>query len=131
MQSRLLQADEWEKLLEWEPFKSYGLPDLTAREQWQVIVVEDEGRIVAISGMFNAIHWDLWQVAPDYQRNPAVIRSLIREGRQLLLEHDIPQVHAIISADAPEILRSQALRLGLKPAPGQLYWSATADLTEA
>lgn len=123
---RLLPAEEWPRLLTFEPFASGGLP---TPDQWRIIVAEEAGQIVAFCCVFAAAHLEPWYIAPSHRRHPGVARGLVRASYQLLRELDIGAAFAIVSDLQPE---QQAIveRLGFTAAPGRLYTIAVDDLEE-
>lgn len=115
--ARVLPPDEWDKLADFEPFKSHGLPTV---EHWRVIVGEVDGEIISFCCLFNAVHWEPWYIAPAYRKHPGLIRAMINKTDEELLAAKVGNVFVCVSDDLPE---QQALveRFGFEPAPGKLY----------
>lgn len=116
--TRLLPASEWQRLAEFEPFASGGLP---APDLWRIVVAEDDGRIVGFCGLFETVHWDPWYVDPAYRGNPVVFKDLIEGGVQVMIEHDINLVHTTVPDGRPDI-EAMLLRFGFEQAPGKLFY---------
>ena len=115
--ARLLPEAEWDKLKTIEPFASNGLPNA---EHWLVPVVEDQGRIVASCGIFDAVHWDCFQIDDAYQANPVVFKQLLAMAIQTLQDHDVPGAHLTVPHNRPD-LQAMVERFGFVEAPGKLY----------
>lgn len=74
MIARILPPDEWSKL-------DTGFPPIgtTLRpEDSQVIVIEDEGKIVASVGTFRVTHFESLWIHPEYRGNAGVARRLMK-----------------------------------------------------
>jgi hypothetical protein len=125
---RLLPNDEWNKLLAYEPFKSHGLPQTP--DHWRVCVVEEGDQIVGLSCIFTAVHWDIWEIRPEYQGNPTVVKGLIAEGLGLLKESGVVGVFAVVDNAQPESHHDLMRHFGFTEAPGVLYSATIADLPE-
>ncbi len=125
---RLLPASEWDKLLAYEPFRSHGLP--TNPDHWRVIVAEEGDQIVGLSCVFTAVHWDVFEIRPEYQKNPAVVKGLIVEGVKLLKEAEVAGVFAVVDNSQPESHHALMRHFGFTEAPGMLYVANIADLPE-
>ena len=115
--ARLLPTDEWSRLTTIEPYASSGLPD---PRSWVIVVVEDRGEIVASCALFDAVHWDGFQIDPAYQKNPAVFRQLLDLSLETLRSHGVAGVHITVPDDQPE-LQAMVERFGFVRAPGVLY----------
>lgn len=115
MRTRVLPVEEWPRLMEVEPFQTYGLPN---PQHWIVIVVEDdEGRIVAHTDLSDAVHWD-FHVTPEWRGNAGVFRALLEHGQEALQANAVAGAHTTI---ADPIVQAMAERFGFIPAPGKLY----------
>jgi hypothetical protein len=101
-----------------EPFASGGLPNPA---YWRIVVVERDGQVVAMCSLFDAVHWDMFWVAGPDQGNPAVFRELITGGVQVMVDHDIQQVHTTVPTGRPD-LEAMLERFGFTRAPGALYF---------
>lgn len=117
---RELPEADWPRLLAAgvEPFATHGLPQ---RPGWRIIVAERAGTLVAGSCLFDAVHWDGWWIAPEEQRNPALVRGMLRTGRDILRAHDVSGVFAQVANDHDPAYYGMITRLGFQPAPGALY----------
>jgi hypothetical protein len=125
---RILPPHEWDKLLAYEPFRSHGLPE--APDHWRVCVVEDGDQIVGLSCIFTAVHWDIWEIRPEYQKNPAVVKGLITEGLALLKDTGVTGVFAVVDNHQPESHHALMKHFGFTEATGVLYSANIADLPE-
>lgn len=77
MNVRLLPRSEWDRL------SVTGTPVIGSTlepEDAVVIVVEDEGRIVATMEAFRVTHFDGLWIDPDYRGNAGLGRKLIKAG---------------------------------------------------
>ena len=128
---RELPEAEWPRVLEFEPFATHGIP---VGEHWRIIVAEQDGHVVGFCCLFDAVHFEPWYIRPDQRGNPAVVRGLLRESRQMLTEAGIKGVFAVVERSAsglvPLSYEHMLSRLGFRPAQGQLYFLATDDLPE-
>lgn len=117
--TRVLPTEEWTRLLDFEPFRSTGLPDRP--DLWRIGVVERDGQILAFSALFTTVHWDLFHVAPAERGNPAVFRALLERGVETLVEHQIAVVHTTVPEGQPQ-LESMLERFGFTRTAGALYY---------
>lgn len=115
---RVLPQEEWGKVAGIEPFASGGLPD---PEHWRIVVVERDGTIVAVSSLFDTVHWDLFWVAEAERGNPVVFKELVEGGIAVMVEHDLKQVHTTVPFGRPDLSRMLE-RVGFQLAPGELYF---------
>lgn len=124
---RDVPSEEWPRLLEFEPFKSNGLPEDNGH--WKILVAEVDGEIVGCTGLHTQVHWDPWWISPEHRGNAGIVRGLIKQGAELLDRLGVRDAFATIE---DENVRSQALarRLGFEPAPGQLYIINVPELKE-
>ena len=125
---RLLPPEEWSKLLAFEPFRSCGLPESPIN--WRICVAEHDGEIVGHCCIFSAVHWDMWQIHPAYQKNPNVVKGLIKTGTDVLKEADVAGVFAVVDKEQPESHHRLMTHFGFQPAPGALYLLDMANLLE-
>lgn len=126
---RELPYAEWPKLIEQGiyPYSVSGTPDPTGGH-WRILVAERDGQIVGCTSVHTQVHWDPWYV-DSKQDGLAIVRGLIRQGRDLLLENHIEHAFATIDNDHT-ITQDLAARLGFTPAPGKLYLLNVPDLEE-
>lgn len=117
--TRVLPPEEWTRLVDFEPFRSTGLPDRP--DLWRIGVVERDGQIVAFSALFTTVHWDLFHVVPAERGNPAVFRALLERGAETMIEHQIAVVHTTVPAGQPE-LEAMLERFGFTRTEGALYY---------
>jgi hypothetical protein len=127
---RVLPREEWPRILDADaletPFQAYGLPQ---GDGWRILVAETaEGRIVALSCLYDTVHWDGWFVAPAHRGNPSIIRQMLRVGRAELREHDIQGVFALVAENQTDAYRAMIERLGFRQAGGALYVLVVDDL---
>lgn len=115
--SRLLPVEEWGKLQAIVPYFKDGLPD---EQHWVMPVVEVDGQIVASCALFDTVHWDIFNILPAYQKNPAVVRKLIALGLDTMRESGIPSVHLTIPFDQPDLM-ALAAEFGFVESPHKLY----------
>lgn len=113
---RVLPPEEWPRLQDRFPYNQ-GLPD---PEHWRIIVAEQDGQIVGRCAIFDTVHWDDWDIAPDHQGKAAVFRGLVREGLQVLHEAGILGVHTTVPDSRPD-LQHLVEHFGYQVAPGKLY----------
>lgn len=118
--TRQLPPEEWHRILDQgiEPFATHGLPGDPSH--WRLVVAEEDGVIVGLSGLYEAVHNDPWWVAPAYRGHPTILRRLWQEVRSVLDEHDVRMVFATVADDQPDV-QQLAERFGFEPAPGRLY----------
>ncbi len=115
---RLLPPDEWERLAEFEPFASHGLPTV---DHWRVFVGESDGTIIGFCCLFNAVHFEPWYIAPEFRKHPGLLRGLIDAAGVELTAAKVGQVFVCVGDDLPaqaEIVK----RFGFTEAPGKLYF---------
>lgn len=126
---RELPAVEWPRLVEQGiyPYAMSGLPD-PKDGNWRILVAERGGQIVGCTSVHTQVHWDPWYV-DSKQDGLSIVRGLIRQGRDLLLDLGIEHAFATID-DQHLITQDLAARLGFTPAPGKLYLLNVPDLEE-
>lgn len=124
---RELEPAEWPRLLEFEPFKSSGLP--IDNGHWKILVAEVDGVIVGCTSLHTQVHWDPWWIAEGWRGNPGVVRGLIRQGATVLTNLGIADAFATIE-DQNLLSIALANRLGFEAAPGKLYVIRVPDLKE-
>jgi hypothetical protein len=73
MTTRILPPDEWSRLAHTE-FRH--LPYVTG-DELQVVVVEDEGRIVGCWGLMTMLHLEGLWIDPAYRGRPSVAKRLL------------------------------------------------------
>ena len=115
---RELEPEEWPRLLEFEPFKSSGLP--ADNGHWRILIAEVDGEIVGCTSVHSQVHWDPWWIADEHRGNAGIVRGLIKQGALLLNNLGIPHAFATIE-DQNVVSQGLAKRLGFEPAPGKLY----------
>lgn len=114
---RLLPPEDWHKLQPLVPYFKDGLPD---SQHWIMPVVEIDGQIVASCALFDTVHWDVFNILPQYQKNPAVVRALIQLSLETMRESGVPSVHLTIAEDQPD-LAAMAAEFGFVESPHRLY----------
>ena len=76
MEARILAPDEWVKLeTGFEPLGTTLRP-----EDSQVIVIEEDGKIIASVGTFRVTHFESLWIHPDYRGNAGVARRLMKQA---------------------------------------------------
>lgn len=116
--SRLLPPEEWDKVAHVPPFSTVGIPD---PDHWRVLVVEDaEGKVVAVSHLYDMVHWDSFWIDPAHQGKAAAFRAMVTSGLETLGTLGIQVVHTTVPNDRPD-LQQLVLDFGYQQAPGQLY----------
>lgn len=122
---RILPPEEWPKLVRdgIEPFATYGLPDIALRDNWRMVVAEEDGRIIALSSLRTEVLND-WFIAPSARKSPTLVERLWRETKQVLDDAGVRTIHA--TAGDPGV-QEMLPRLGYFRAPGDLYLLHTAD----
>jgi hypothetical protein len=115
--ARILPHEEWHKVADRPPFNDGGLPDAA---HWIIIVVEEDGEIVASCSLFDTVHWDGFHVNETHRGNPGVFRQLLEQSLTVLQAHGVPGVHLTIPNYQPA-LELMVERFGFVPAPGKLY----------
>lgn len=117
MQIRTLPSDEWDRLLDFEPWATHGC--MPAEEHWTFIVAEEVagGEILAYTGIYNAVHWEPWYIRPEHRGRPGLVRGLIREGLTVLRENGVGAAFCLASAETAKLVE----HFGFTPAPGKLY----------
>jgi len=115
-------------LAEYERLSVTGMPPFVPAvrpEDTEVIVVEEDGRIVASVGVLRIPHYEGWWIAPDYRGNAGVIRRLLKGAMQAALPWSSGWVWAAADTDhVRDLMRrlggvelpvtSYALRLGIE-----------------
>lgn len=77
MIARVLPREEWSRLA----VTGFPLLGSTLRpEDSEVVVIEDEGRIVASMGTFRVTHFESLWIAPEYRGNAGLARRLMKAG---------------------------------------------------
>lgn len=127
--SRLLPKTEWPRVAAFAPFNQTGLPVGEIAEHWEILVVEDDGVIVACCSLSDQVHWDGFSVVEGYRRNPTVFRALLEESLRALVDAGVPGAHLTIPDGHPE-LTAMVERFGFVPAPGRLYLLAVPPRVE-
>lgn len=81
MRTRILAPDEWDRLegTELPPLLPYISPDNAA-----MVVVEDEGKVVASLAVLRASHLEGLWISPDKRGNAGVARALLRQAAELV-----------------------------------------------
>jgi hypothetical protein len=115
---RVLPVEEWGQVAHLEPFASGGLPD---PRYWRIVVVERDGAIVAMSSLFDSVHWDLFFVAEADRGNPVVFKELLEGGVEVMDAYEIAQVHTTIPSGRTD-LANMLERFGFERAPGDLFF---------
>jgi hypothetical protein len=118
--SRLLPPEEWSKLQAIVPYFAAGTP---SPDHWLMPVVEEDGQIIASCALFDTTHWDVFNILPAYQKNPAVIRHLLDVSLQTMRDLGIPSVHLTIPDDQPALIE-MAEQFGFVKSPFALYLCA-------
>lgn len=118
--ARILPYDEWSKVADRPPFDQAGLPDESVAAHWEIIVVEDDGEIVASCSLSDQVHWDGFSVNPSHQGNPAVFRQLLVYSLLQLQTAQVPGAHLTVPENQPG-LEAMVERFGFVRAPGHLY----------
>lgn len=113
-----LDPREWHRVVEdgIEPYATYGLPDPAHAV---LIVAEEDGRILAVSTLLEAVH-NHWAIQPEARHSPALIAELWRHTKAVLDEAAVPTVHVTV-ADSQADVAAMVERLGYTPAEGTLY----------
>jgi N-acetylglutamate synthase-like GNAT family acetyltransferase len=114
MTTRVLPVGEYDRLNDTylAPLAGY-LP-----EDAQVVVVEDDGRIIACWAMFFMPHVEGVWIHPDYQRRGGAARRLLRGMRDTAARLRVERVvTAAITPDVADLL----VRLGAKQLEGTHY----------
>jgi hypothetical protein len=76
--ARVLPAAEYgrlDALTGLPPFAPFFRP-----EDLEVLVVEDEGRIVASVAVMRVTHYEGWWIAPEYRGNAGLVRRLMKRA---------------------------------------------------
>lgn len=122
---RVLPPDEWHKVADREPYATNGLPN---PDHWLILVVEEDDQIVASAALFDAVHWDGFDVAPTHRGRPAIFGGLLTLGIEVLQQRGVPHVHCTIAHSLPGV-SAMAERFGFVPAPGKLHLLAVPPAT--
>lgn len=118
--ARILPYPEWHKVADRPPFDRFGLPAEDVAAHWEIIVVEDDGQIVACCSLSDQVHWDGFSVNPSHQGNPAVFRQLLAFSLQQLQAAGVIGAHLTVPHGQP-VLSDMVERFGFVKAPGDLY----------
>lgn len=127
---RELGPEEMHVLATLPPFNVEGIP---AFGHTRIVVAQDVegGNIVAYWFIFDAVHVEPLWVDPNYRKRPGMARRLWGRVREILEETKVPGAFAMVhDADAMPNA-SQAIRLGFKRLPGDLYYLRVSDGREA
>lgn len=95
--------------------------DLSNMRAALLAVVEVDGKIVAYWPVWQAIHAEPLWVTEEQRHNPAVIRGILDQVEQAMIQANDPIIFAIIGE--ADLLTSgrYAKRLGFTRVPGDLY----------
>lgn len=123
MTTRVLRPEEWDKIT------APGVPDLLEYcnpEDVSVIVVEEDGKIVASVCVLHVTHFEGLWIEPKHRGNAGVFRSLIRRA------YDVPmswgRSWAIGGAeDGDARMDKLCRRLGGQPLPLKFYALPVGD----
>ncbi len=127
---RELGPDEVHLLYTLPPFNVEGVP---AFGHSRVIVGQDKetGAIVAYWFIFDAVHVEPVWIDFNFRKRPGLIRRLWGKVREVLEESKVPGAFAMVDNAAVMPNASQAVRLGFKRLPGELYYLRLSDGREA
>jgi hypothetical protein len=114
--TRILPPDEWDRLSETD-IPAY-LP-MAKPEDVQVVVVEDDGRIVGAWAVLRVVHLEGVWIAPEYRKRSSVARRL------LVATFEAAKAWApgwaFTGADSDDVRRLITKHLGGRKAPFDLY----------
>ena len=118
---------EWEKLRDFPPFNTGGLP--LSDEHFKILVAEEDGRIIGLCGLSTQIHWDPWYIDSEHQGKAGVFRALVASGLDLLRSVGAAGVHTTVPDDRQD-LSELVVKFGFIPAPGRLFLLHVPDVKE-
>jgi hypothetical protein len=117
---RELPPEEWDRLREFEPFSSKGLP---SADRTRILVLETpDGRLVGWWFLFLAYHAEPLWIHPDYRRKAASVGRLVKGMQDLLVAEGCTGAFALIGDAADEVVRTQAARLGFERIPATVHF---------
>lgn len=122
MRARILRPEEWSRL-DNAPLLPYVRPENAA-----VVVVEDDGQIVAALTVLQVTHFEGLWVSPERRGNPGVMRSLLRLASALVSARSEKWV---FGGAADDRTRGFMERLGGKQVPMELYALWMGDKQDA
>lgn len=85
MTTRVLDPDEWMEKLSGTDLPAL-LPFCTP-ENTSVVVVEEDGRIVATMGVLRVTHFEGVWIDPEHRGNAGVVRRLLKASTDIALGH--------------------------------------------
>lgn len=113
MRARILRSDEWQNA---EAFMAPLMPYIRP-ESADIVVVEQDGRIVGQLGLLRITHLEGLWISPEHRGNAGVMRALIRQAGALL---QLRGEDWVIGSAASDQMRGFGERLG-KQIPMELY----------
>jgi len=127
---RELGPDEMHVIGTLPPFNTEGIP---AFGHTRVVVAQDKvsGAFVGYWFLFDAVHVEPVWIDPNYRKRPSLIRRLWGKVREILETGDVPGAWATIMHADTMPNAAQAVRLGFKRIPGDLYYLRVSDGREA
>jgi hypothetical protein len=116
---RELPPQEWDRLRDFEPFSSKGLP---SADRTRILVLESPaGAIVGWWFLFLAYHAEPLWIHPDYRGKAASVGRLVKGMQNLLADEGTLSAFALIGTGAEDVIRTQAERMGFEKIPADIY----------
>jgi N-acetylglutamate synthase-like GNAT family acetyltransferase len=113
--SRILPRDEWSKLAGTE---AGAFADRLPVDSASLLVVEDDGQIVATWALVSMVHAEGLWIAPSHRGRFGVVKRLLAGMRAMARSIGCPAVQtAALSSDVADFIA----RLGGAPLPGQAF----------
>jgi GNAT superfamily N-acetyltransferase len=114
MKARILTVDEWGKL---DQTQLPALLPFVSPENIAIVVVEDEGEVVASMAVLRATHFEGAWIKPTH-RNAGVTRALLRHATALAR---VRGEHWVFGGSADERMTHLMEKLGGQQVPMELY----------
>jgi N-acetylglutamate synthase-like GNAT family acetyltransferase len=115
MNSRILPPEEWPRLEGTEAENVW--PKLNPQSA-RILVVEEDGEIVATWTLLTVVHAECLWIAPEYRGSFGVTKRLLSGLREVASEWDVSKV--ITGSVSPHVT-DLIMRLGGKSVPGQSF----------
>src|SRR5262245_49262788 len=112
-----LDASQWYRLLDFEPFASGGIP---SPPHWRIVVAEDGGEIIAFTCLYTAVHYEPIWIDARHRHRPGLFAELWRQSKAICEECGVKLIFSVVSDTLPQ-QQELVQRFGFHRAPGQLF----------
>jgi hypothetical protein len=89
-----------------------------------IAAIDDDGAIVAVVGVFTAVHLDPLWIREDHRQSPSILRRLWVATKRILAADGI---RAVIGTSNTEIVDRLCAWAGGRAVPGRLYVIPTEE----